>query len=227
MHMSSIVSASPVSAPWPGAQATFFDTKILQPHDTLFYEGDAADNLYEVLEGVVRSCKIFADGRRQVISFAFAGDLIGFGQGDVFGFDCDALSTVHVRVIPKSALLKTARERPEFGEKLLEVAANQVASIQSLSILLCRKSAIEKIASFLFDMAGRKPDVVEGAQISLPMNRSDIADFLGLTIETVSRTLTKLRMMNVIGLPNRGNFTVLNMGKLRLLAECEDSVFRN
>lgn len=206
---------------WIGPRGTEAGIRSLRAQDPLFFEGDDAGSLYEVIEGVLRVCKVFSDGRRQIISFAFPGDLIGFGQTDVFSFDCDALTYARVRAIPKSSLLRTALERSELGEKLLAIAANEVNSVQNLSILLCRKSAIERVASFLVYLSKR---LGEEAKIVMPMTRADIADYLGLTIETVSRNITKLRGMGVISLPGSGSISIRDMRQLCQIAECDGAM---
>lgn len=198
--------------------------RLLAAYDQLFREGDEASGLYEILSGTVRAYKIFPDGRRQIVAFAFAGDIVGFGHGDTYRFDCDALTTTRVRAIPKSSLLRAMRERPDLAEKLLEVAGSEVASMQDLSILLCRKTAIERIANFLLTMAGKTQGPLTGRQLPLPMCRADIADYLGVTIETVSRNMTRLRAMRVIDLPNRGSFVVRDLDRLQLLAQCDDNM---
>ena len=196
--------------------------RLLSAYDPLFREGDEVTGFYEILSGAVRAYKIFPDGRRQIVAFAFAGDIVGFGHGDTYRFDCDALTMTRVRMIPKSSLLRAMRERPELGEKLLEVAGGEVANMQDLSILLCRKTAMERIACFLMTMAGKSTGPLVGRQLPLPMCRADIADYLGLTIETVSRNMTRLKAMRVIDLPTRGSFVVRDIDRLRLLAQCED-----
>jgi CRP-like cAMP-binding protein len=206
--------------PWP-VTAMGGDTRVLRPRAHLFREGDAAVNVFEIVHGAVRSCKIFADGRRQVVSFGFAGDIVGFGQGATYRFDCETLVETRVRVISRIDLMRALRVRPDLGERLLEIAAGQVASLQDLSILLCRKSALERIATFLVGMVERHPSALAGGRIPLPMGRADIGDFLGLTIETVSRGLTRLKAMRLIDLPDRGGFAVPNLAALRALAEGE------
>jgi CRP-like cAMP-binding protein len=207
--------------PWLG---NLSGVRLLSAYDALFREGDETTGFYEILSGTVRAFKIFPDGRRQIVAFAFAGEIVGFGHGDTYRFDCDALTTTRVRHIPKSSLLRAIRERPELAEKLLEVAAGEVANMQDLSILLCRKTALERIASFLLNMADRGAGAADGKQLPLPMCRGDIADYLGLTIETVSRNMTRLRVMGVIDLPNRSSFVVRNMDRLRLLAQFEGDI---
>ncbi|MNL48403.1 Nitrogen fixation regulation protein FixK [compost metagenome] len=93
--------------------------------------------------------------------------------------------------------------------------------MHELSLLLCRKSAMERIAGFLLSLATRTGKLANDQRISLPMCRADIADHLGLTIETVSRNLTKLKLRGIIDLPGRGNFILRDLGRLQALAECE------
>ncbi len=224
MLLSTIASAGETQTPWMGGAgwaAGGSGVRVLAAYEPLFREGDETTGFYEILSGAVRAYKIFPDGRRQIVAFAFAGDIVGFGHGDTYRFDCDALTTTGVRAIPRSALLRAVAERPELAEKLLKVAGDEVASMQDLSILLCRKTAMERIASFLLSMAGRSTGEVVGRALPLPMCRADIADYLGLTIETVSRNMTKLRALRIIDLPNRGSFVVRDMDRLRLLAQCE------
>lgn len=190
----------------------------------LFHEGDSADALYEVVSGVFRATKVFQDGRRQVVAFAYPGDIIGFGHGDAYRFDCDALTPARVQVTARGDLGQVLRSRPDLGEKLLAMAAGEVASMHELSVLLCRKSAMERIAGFLLSLASRTGKRGNDQRICLPMCRADIADHLGLTIETVSRNLTKLKLRGIIDLPDRGHFVMRDFGRLSDLAECETVV---
>lgn len=198
--------------------------RVLGPHMHLFREGDEATHYFEILDGSVRSCKIFADGRRQIVAFGFAGDIVGFGHGKAYRFECDTLADARVRVIARSELMRAVRARPELGERLIEIAAGEVASMQDLSILLCRKTALERIATFLVGMAERHATGRSGARTPLPMGRADIGDFLGLTIETVSRTMTRLKALRIIDLPDRGSFVVRDTQALHALAECEEGL---
>ncbi|HEY8594166.1 MAG TPA: helix-turn-helix domain-containing protein [Devosiaceae bacterium] len=226
MHISSAVSETKVNTGWVSMGATEWGDRSLQAHEPLFHEGDETSHFFEVLEGVLCAYKIFADGRRQVISFAFPGDLVGFGHGSAYRFDCDALSRARVRCVPKSSILRAIKERPDLGERLLDAAAGEVAHMQELSVLLGRKSAIEKLASFLVSLSERtSPESDGSAQVALPMTRADMADFLGLTVETVSRNMTKLRVMKIIDLPHSATLEVRDMARLRALADCEDNLY--
>lgn len=190
----------------------------------LFHEGDNADKFYEVVSGVFRAVKVFPDGRRQVVAFAYPGDIIGFGHGETYRFDCYALTPGRVRILSRGDLFSTMRDRPELGERLLAMAAGEIATMQDLSILLCRKAAIERIAGFLVSLAQRTGKLGNDQKVSLPMCRADIADHLGLTIETVSRNMTKLRVREIIDFPNRGSFVIRDLARLHMLAECESAL---
>jgi len=222
MQLSTIASPTETQTPWPAEGGSTGGVRLLAAYDALFREGDETTAFYEILSGSVRAYKIFPDGRRQIVAFAFAGDIVGFCQGDTYRFDCDALTTTRVRVIHKKSLLRSMRDRPELAEKLLEVARGEVETLQDLSLLLCRKTAIERIASFLLTMARKSADPV-AERLALPMCRADIADYLGLTIETVSRNMTRLRTLRIIDLPDRGSFQVRSLERLRQLAECDDN----
>lgn len=208
---------------WSEALGTSSGCRSISNAEVLFREGDEASGFYEVLSGTLRGYKIFADGSRQIISFSYPGDIVGFGHGEAFRFDCDAIADTKVRFIPKNSLLKAIKEQPELGERLLTMASDELAHTQDLSILLCRKSAAERIASFLLNIATRS-NWRPGVALALPMCRQDIADHLGLTIETVSRTITKMRARRVIDIPTRSSFVVNDMAALRHAAQAEDTV---
>jgi CRP-like cAMP-binding protein len=195
--------------------------RSVRAQDVLFFEDDDVTSIYEVVEGVFRTTKIHTDGRRQIPAFAFPGDLIGFGHGERYRFDCDALTPAKVRPISRHALLSAVKTRPVLAEKLLSAAADQIANMHDLSMILCRKSALERVASFLCAVHERT-----GARglIRLPMSRSDIADHLGLTIETVSRNVSKLKQRDIIELANPSSIRVLDLRRLRHAAEEEDTV---
>ena len=208
------------SIPWMSS-GTVGNERSLEAREPLVREGDDTCFFYEVLHGVVSSYKIFADGRRQIISFAFPGDLIGFSHGNAYRYNCEAISPARVRAIPKTSLLRSIRERPEIGEKLLALAALEVAYVEDHSINLGRKSALERIASFLVSLVDRAGyGDSRSISMQLPMSRLDMADFLGLTIETVSRSLTKLRTRGVIELPHATTLVIEDLDRLRELAEC-------
>ncbi len=192
-------------------------------HSPLFFEGGDAHYVYEVLEGVVCCYSVLSDGRRQVLSFSYPGDLIGLDHGDLHRYNTETLSAARVRRIPKGILLSTAAECPEVGRKLLEFATSELALMQDHFVMLGRKTALEKLASFLIALGRRHVDA-QGipATFHLPMTRVDIGDYLGLTIETVSRCLKKLRIAGAIDLPQPQTVVIRDFELLCDLAESED-----
>ena len=196
--------------------------RVISVGQNLFYEGDDADYIYEILSGVTRSSKILSDGRRQVLNFGHSGEIMGLSHDRQYHCDCDAISDVRVRVHHKNAFKSDMTRDPDFCVQLLKLAAAEVNFMQEHFIMLGRKSTMEKLASFLVTIMDRQSERHGEARcFNLPMNRLDIADFLGTTIETVSRNLTKLRKLGVIDLPSSQQVCVRNVGALRNLAEIE------
>lgn len=198
-------------------------TRTFHPGDLVFCEGDESLFVYEVVEGVVRTSKILCDGRRQIISFGYPGDLVGISHDCRYHNDCEAISEVVVRVHRKNACSASVTSDPEFCDRLLKHSAGEMNAMQEHFMMLGRKSALERVASFLIvlmERVGAKEE--NGVAFDLAMSRSDIADFLGLTIETISRTLTRLRKEGVIDLPNAHHVVVRRSEHLRNLAERDD-----
>ena len=198
-------------------------TRTVSAGTLLFCEGDESLQVYEIIEGVVRSSKMLCDGRRQIVAFGYPGDILGISHDCRYHSDCEAISDVKVRVHRKNACNSKVQDEPEFCNLLLKHTASEMNNMQEHFMMLGRKSALEKVSSFLTVLLDRVGEArEEGTAFSLPMSRSDIADFLGLTIETVSRTLTKLRKDGIIDLPNPHHVAVLKPGTLRACAEQEE-----
>lgn len=174
----------------------------LKANSYLFFEGDAVDWLYQVKSGVVRLTRLLENGRRQVIAFGYPGDIVGFPCDGLHHTDCEVL--VDARLQPyRRAALENGEGDPQLHQALLRAALNEISAMQDHFMMLGRKSALEKVASFLCVLSERVGvDQDDYREVALPMSRSDIADFLGLTTETVSRTLTQLRKSNIIAIKN-------------------------
>lgn len=186
----------------------------------LFHEGDAANTVFQVIDGVARTSKLLSNGKRQIISFCYPGDLVGISHDQAYHTECDAISDVQLRVFRKNASNISYADDPEIVELLLHFAAMEVANMQEHFLMLGCKTATEKVASFLLSLACRNGSAgVSGTTISLPMKRADIADYLGVTIETVSRTITKLKKTGVIFLPDPHNVCITDMEALKAAAE--------
>ncbi len=226
MHAQLTIEHSTSSYDWDNLLSNDQVELNLQSGEALFCEGDDADFVYEIVTGTVCSYALLPDGRRQVTGFAFEGDIVGLGDPEFYQTSCDAVGSAKVRSIPRSKMMKFAEERPEFSTKLLNCATTQLARMQDHFVVLGRKSAMEKLASFVLTLAKRfgAPEANE-ITFSLPMTRADIADYLGLTIETVSRSFTKLRATGVIDLPQSNRVHVTDMFELEGMADAADNEF--
>jgi len=177
----------------------------------IYGEGEQADYAYKVVSGAVRTYRILADGRRQIGSFYLPGDVFGLEVGDEHAFSAEAVTESNVLVVKRSALVSLAARDSEVARDLWTLTGRELARAQEHIVLLI-KTAQERVAAFLLEMAERRP---AGDTIELPMSRQDIADYLGLTIETVSRTLTALENEAAIELPNSRRVVLRNRPALR------------
>ncbi|MCF2870394.1 helix-turn-helix domain-containing protein [Octadecabacter sp. G9-8] len=174
----------------------------MKPGAYLYFEGDDVEWLYQVSSGVLRLTRLLANGRRQVIAFGYPGDIVGFAADGLHHTDCEALTDVCLHPIRRSHL-ESGDGDPALHLALLKAALCEISAMQDHFMMLGRKSATEKLASFLCVLSERVgQDLGPNRQINLPMCRSDIADFLGLTTETISRTFTQLRKSRIIEIDN-------------------------
>ncbi len=187
---------------------------------TLFCEGEDADHLYNVTRGAVRVFKLLADGRRQITGFMLPGDFLGLSVRDGYAYGAEAVVTTDLCRFPVQSLMALFERYPKLEKKLLQLAGDELAAAQEQMLLLGRKTPMEKVASFLIMLAMREakfglpPDLV-----SLPMSRSDIADYLGLTVETVSRTFSRLKNGGVIRLHDSHHVEVKRIDDMHELAD--------
>lgn len=172
----------------------------------LFAEGDTAECFYKLLSGTVRTSKLLSDGRRQIDDFHLSGDIFGLEHGNQHRFTAEAIGPVEVLAFRRSRFSRLLHDDPEFGDLLMESMLSSLDRAHDHMVLLGRKTAQEKLATFLLDLAGR---LAKNDQFDLPMRRSDIADHLGLTIETVSRTLTQMARDGFIKLATGGRAITL------------------
>ncbi len=177
--------------------ANLVGTSMSLPRNALIYgENDPADHLYKVVRGAVRTCKVLIDGRRQVDAFYFSGDTFGLETGYRHGFSAEAVADVKMLAMKRKDLACPAEWGREGADDLWALMAQELKRAQDHALLLC-KNAQERVAGFLLDMAERAHS---GPEVDLPMSRQDIADYLGLTIETVSRVLTQFENRSAIAL---------------------------
>src|ERR1700722_7502334 len=177
----------------PGAAFACF-TMCFSRNEEIFAEEEEADFVYQVISGAVRDVRIMSDGRRQIGAFHLAGDVFGLECGEFHRYGAEAVIDSEIALVRRSAL---EQADAAVALRLWAITSHDLQRLQDHMLLLGRKSAVERVATFLVTMASRGP---AGQVVDLPMSRTDIADYLGLTIETVSRTLTQLERDQAISM---------------------------
>jgi CRP/FNR family transcriptional regulator, nitrogen fixation regulation protein len=223
MHVRQTRSVTPVPAheapPLEGhdlAQAmTLMGARMSFPRNAEIYgEGEPADFVYQVVSGPVRTSKILSDGRRQIGGFYLPGDIFGLDLGDEHAFSAEAIGDATVIYVRRSAVLALADRDGHVARQLWAATARELSQAQR-RVLLLIQSAQERLAGFLLEMAERARS---GDSVDLAMTRQDIADYLGLTIETVSRTLSALAEEAVIELPSTRRILLRDRAALEFMS---------
>jgi CRP/FNR family nitrogen fixation transcriptional regulator len=184
-----------------------------QDHE-IYGEGDEAETFFKIVSGVVRTCKFLSDGRRQIDAFHVEDDIFGFEAGEEHRLSAEAVSDCTVIAYRRRGVQRLAAANEALSQQLLSYAMRNMARAQDHSLLLGRKTAVEKVATFLMEWA---VDSRSTGTIALAMTRQDIADYLGLTIETVSRTLSQLERDAVIEISTARQIRFRNPAALRAL----------
>ena len=182
-------------------------------NEEIFGDGEPADYVYKVISGAARTYKVLSDGRRQIGAFYLPGEVFGLGVGDNHHYSAEAVGKSTMLVVKRSALIALAKTDHRVAHLLWTLTAEELKRVQEHMLLLIR-SAQERVACFLLEMAER---MEHDDAIDLPMSRQDIADYLGLTIETISRTLTQLESASAISVPTCRRIILLNRKALRKL----------
>ncbi|WP_292510979.1 helix-turn-helix domain-containing protein [Methylobacterium sp.] len=183
--------------------------------EEVYGEGEDAEFVYKVVQGAVRTHKVLSDGRRQITGFHLPGDLFGLEQGETHRHTAEALSDTKVLIFRRRGIERAAARSADVACHLWDMAASGLRHAQDHMLLLGRRSAMERVATFLMDVDERLGGT---GTFTLPMTRRDIADYLGLTIETVSRTLSLLEENNAL-LRAGGRQVSLRRARLRRLIE--------
>jgi len=186
--------------------------------ETVFSEQEITTSVFNLVGGVMRLYKLLPDGRRQIVGFALAGDFLGMNASDRHSFSADAISAVTLCQFPSQAFARFVESRPHLLRRINELAVRELSQARDHMVLLGRRSAEEKVATFLLGWRDRLAARNGFSKlVSLPMSRQDIADYLGLTIETVSRTFTKLERDGIIQIVH-GGITLLDAARAEALA---------
>ena len=162
----------------------------------IYGEKEPAEYVYQVKIGAVRSYKLLSDGRRQIGAFHLAGDIFGLENGSEHRFTAEAIVDTTVRLIKRRSLEIVAESDAVVSRNLLSMTTNNLQHAEDHMLLLGRKTSLERVAAFLIEMDGR---LTAAGVMALPMSRRDIADYLGLTLETVSRALSRLHELGILG----------------------------
>jgi CRP/FNR family transcriptional regulator len=192
----------------------------LEAKEHLFADGDPKVFAFKILSGALCLYKILPDGRRQVTEFAYAGDVIGFSFDQFETFSAQATVAARVSCVPLATLRRAAGQDPKLAMDLYEALARENSAMREHLVCVGQRSATERLVTFLLAISKRNGTASRDSDtIELPMTRADIGDFLGLTIETVSRTFSKLKSQRFIEINQGTTIRILNRDKLESLAE--------
>lgn len=203
-------------APTDGAVSSY------APGEEVVGEGDPADSYFLVVKGMFRSVKVTRDGRRQIFAFYLPGDMCGLEPGETYDLTIEAVNAGSLAALSRTACKARMNRDPQFNVAVFDGATRALALSVDHMTMVGRSSAEERLAWFLMmlrqrtNAPGRNPPVVE-----LVMQRQDIADYLGLTIETISRTFTHMKERGLIALPTTRRVELLNVGGLQRLASAD------
>lgn len=173
----------------------------------IFGEGEQVEHIYRVVSGAVRTMRFSSDGRRQILAFHLPGDTFGTEAGETHACSAEAVNAVEVVMVRRLLLERAVDEDTQAARRWLELTFKDLRSAQDHALILGRKGAAERVAAFLLRFADR---FTRGQDIDLPMSRADIADYLGLTIETVSRAFTEMERLRAIALPSSRHIVMQN-----------------
>lgn len=206
-----------VAARWPHAGVEAPREVTFAPGQTLFFDGDDAVHFFEIVVGTVRCCRLTPDGRRQIYRFAGAGDMLGLSGEPQHSYSAEAVTEVVVRRHRLAALDAAMAGERRLRERVLCALREELAAVRLQMVLLGQMTASERVASFLLALSERATD--PDAPIHLAMTRADIADYLGLTIETVSRKINELKRLGVIRMTSPTELHIAARGRLCTIAE--------
>ena len=184
----------------------------------IFGEAEPAEYIYQVIEGAVLTHKLLPDGRRQIGAFHLPGDIFGLENGETHRFTAEAVVTTTVRLVKRTSLDEVAQSDPAIFRTILGMTTSNLTHVENHMLLLGRKTALERVAAFLLEMHLRSTTT---CVLTLPMSRHDIADYLGLTIETVSRAISELQRKNILKVegPTHRHIVILDVQALAELAD--------
>lgn len=191
----------------------------LDPGEMQILDGDASDHVYNVVSGTLMMTRLGADGRRQILAFLLTGSFIGFSSDQLYRFNVEAVTPSELCRFERKKLEPLFQAYPEMERRFRQMAARVIESSLDLVFTLGRRNATERMSAFLLHLRDMQREEAETAPQphhawQIPMTRTDIADYLGLTIETVSRVLSRLKAKGVVRLPTLHTFEIVDEGRL-------------
>ncbi len=190
----------------PGVTLACFTMRFAR-NEEVFAEEEHADFVYKIISGAVRDVRMLDDGRRQIGAFHLAGDVFGLECDAAHRYAAEAVADCEIALVRRSTLERAAAADGAAARKLWRITSHDLQRLQDHLLLLGRKSAAQRVAAFLIDLSNR---LLQPKAVDLPMPRGDIADYLGLTIETVSRSLTQLERAHAIAMPSARHIVLLD-----------------
>lgn len=196
------------------------DQMSMPARATVFREGDPAGRVFTLIEGTAKLTRLLPDGKQQVVGFRYAGDIIGYTAKDTYPFDAELLTDARLCRLDRKSLAGLLTRYPALEHRLLDLCVQELAATQEQLVTVGRRTAEARVAAFLMSLvAARRRRGAVGRLLEMPMTRADIADFLGLTLETVSRTLTSFRKRGWIREPAHQRVELVNLTALSGLAD--------
>ena len=187
-------------------------------NDTIYAKGDEARHSYKVIEGAVRLSRIFADGRRQIVNFFLPDENFGIELAGEYSATAEAVGDVVALRCPRLCIAQLTEGDPDIGEKRLAMLSKSLLAAERHVAMLGHQSAKERVASFFLALEMQRRTEIEHT-LELPLSRQDIADYLGLTIETTCRALSELKRLRIIEAPSRRRIVIRDLPGLRAIAE--------
>ena len=182
-----------------------------QKDEEIYGEGEPSEYVYQVVRGAVRTYKLLSDGRRQIGAFHLPGDVFGLDSGPTHRLTAEAITDTAVRLVKRRSLETAAGSNVQIAHNLWTMTAGDLRHAEDHMLLLGRKTAMEKVAAFLLEMDGR---LAKTGAVALPMCRRDIGDYLGLTLETVSRVLSQLSDQGILAFSSARQIMLRNRQRL-------------
>jgi len=187
-------------------------------NETIYSKGDDARHSYKVIEGAVRLSRIFADGRRQIVNFLLPDETFGIELADIYSATAEAVGEVVALRCPRLCIAQLTEGDPDISHKRLAMFSKTLEAAERHVAMLGHQSAKERVANFFMALEAQRTDG-DQRTLDLPLSRQDIADYLGLTIETTCRALSELKRLNIVTAPSRRRIVIRDLAGLKAIAE--------